>query len=564
MITIRVRVILPSGETRDVELPLNTDIDHLYARLVARDSLTTNTERGEPIPYGFYHRRSARYLPAHVSLVDAGVENGDVLDVVPWPRVEPPLRALEEAHLYREQRYVPARWLLGYALAIIAIIVGVVLLAARQAGQPVTDFVDRNPLFVSIDPAALTGETEFVREDGEAGLIVRPDSLTALSSLSERKVSNPSGGVEGLSEIIGPVFEFVLVSEGHIVEPVVVKLHIPTDSLRDEADAMPLLSIARWDADNGRWLLTPTRVGRDGYLYAPTMVLGAFGVAQGGEALLWQERGVLEPGSYWGLHDPDRQVERTALARAADGWLSAAELAELSGLIRPDLTNPAVATASDLPVEGGALALSLSRLLDGPLAPDGSYVAPMTGDARPVAMGGDASVTEWKTVQVQAPIPYEDGLGWTVIAVDSRVVQRRDKVYIEYAADVTADAVAPVDFVWLVYSVDGSWTFARLDPTELESGAIELPAPPVRASMMVYGQPYEAWAVWAEGSNCCQHIFSVGAVSWSEGTSIESPPTEAAGGAESPYLETLPPGGEPIRPVFTEETPLSPTATSAQ
>ncbi|MCZ7546879.1 MAG: hypothetical protein M5R40_26665 [Anaerolineae bacterium] len=53
-------------------------------------------------------------------------------------------------------------------------------------------------------------------------------------------------------------------------------------------------------------------------------------------------------------------------------------------------------------------------------------------------------------------------------------------------------------------------------------------------------------------------------MSWSEGTSIESPPTEAAGGAESPYLETLPPAGEPIRPVFTEETPLSPTATSAQ
>ncbi len=565
MITVRIKVVLPSEEARDLELPLNTDIDHLYARLVTREGLPTTTGRGEPIPYGFFHRRIGRYLPAHVSLVDAGVVNSDILDVVPWPTAEPPIRALEEAHIYREHRYVPARWLLGYALTLVAIIAGVVLLAARQAGQPVTDFVDRNPLSISIDPVTIKEETTFMREDSEAGLIAPPGSFSAVTFLSERKVSNPSPGVNGLSEVVGPVFDFVMVSEGAIAKPVVVKLRAPTEELRDAQNAAPTLTMVRWDDSARRWTPLPTRVGRDGYLYAPTMTLGMFGVAQAGEALLWKENGTLEPGSYWGLHGENLDAPRTALADAAGRWLGAEELAALSGLLKPDRDGPAIARAADLSLENGALAMSVSALLGGPLAPNAGYATPVPDDARPVAMGNDVSISEWKVVQVQAPTPYADGLGWTVVGVRCRLVQRGELAYLEYAAESErAPEVAPVDFVWLAHSNGGMWTFARLSASQLQSGVVQLTAPPTRVSLMVYGQPYEAWAVWGPSAIFGQHIFSVGAVSWTEEATIDNPPTETADIEATSWrapMQTY----EAITPISTGEAPTaqsSPTATT--
>ncbi|MBN1285010.1 MAG: hypothetical protein JXB47_06410 [Anaerolineae bacterium] len=123
MITINVKVVLPSEETLDMELPLNTDIDQVYARLVTWGALPTITGRGEPIAYGFYHRRSESYLPAHVSLIDAGVRNGDLIDVTPWPTVEPPVRVQQ---LKTGRRKSPPRWRrawLIYALLGVAVIV---------------------------------------------------------------------------------------------------------------------------------------------------------------------------------------------------------------------------------------------------------------------------------------------------------------------------------------------------------------------------------------------------------------------------------------------------------
>ncbi len=121
MITIQVKVVLPSDEIRELALPLNSDIDQLYARLVTHGALPTITGRGEPIAYGFYHRRSSTYLPAHVSLTDAGVRNGDIVDVTPWPTAAPPARAQRQT-ADALQRTIPKRRLLILALAIVLIV----------------------------------------------------------------------------------------------------------------------------------------------------------------------------------------------------------------------------------------------------------------------------------------------------------------------------------------------------------------------------------------------------------------------------------------------------------
>lgn len=525
MITIRVCVVLPSNETRDLELPLNTDIDHLYARLVTRAGLPTTTERGEPIPYGFYHRRGERYLPAHVSLVDAGVANGDIIDVVPYPTVRPPIRALEEAHLYRQHRFVPAPWLVRYMLAIAAIIALVVVLAARQAGQPVTDFVDANPLSTSIEPGALTQATTFMRDDGDAGLIVQPGSFTARATLSERKVSNPSPGVAGFQEVIGPVFDFVMVSEGAIAEPLVVKLRAPGQAGAVRLDAAAL-TVVHWEADAARWALLPTRYETDGYLYAPTMTLGIFGVAQAGEVLLWQENGTLEIGSYWELFGGGDRGPHAVLADASGRWLTADELTTLTGLMKLNPDGVASIKLANLPVEGETFAVSLAPLLDEKFVTDGPYLTPVPDADRPVASGSDVQTTEWKSVQVQAPAAYRDGPKWTVIPVRARLVRRAERIYLEYAADARdLRNMAPVDFVWLAHNGDGAWASARLSADQLRSGLVELPAAPTRVSLVTLGQPYEAWAVWGPGQG--QRLFSIGAISWAGEANINTPTAQS-------------------------------------
>jgi hypothetical protein len=350
------------------------------------------------------------------------------------------------------------------------------------------------------------------------------------------------------------VFAFVMVSEGDITDPVVVKLRIPAQSARLDSDDAPALSVARWDEDSGHWALLPTRTGRDGYLYAPTVQLGVFGVAEAGEVLLWKESGTLEPGSYWGLFSDDGSASRIALADTTGRRLPAEEIAALDGLLKPDRASAAIAGASDFSIVGNSVAMSVSDLLGGPLAPDASYVTPVPDNARPVANGNDVSLSDWKVIQVQAPIPYEERLGWKVVPVRGRLVQRGDVTYLEYASNVNVDDVAPVDFVWLVYGEDGAWTFARLNAAQLRAGVLELSAPPVRVSLMVYGQPYEAWQVWGPGSTYSRHIFSVGAVSWSEEATTDGAPGETAEVEATLWRAPT--------PTVTGETPAAPTATA--
>ncbi len=132
MITIRIKVVLPSDETTELELPLNTDIDQLYARLVTL-GVPTTTGRGEPIAYGFYHRRGEAYLPAHISLIDAGIQNGDVVDVIPWPTGEPPAQPQLWANPYTRDSGPTLRRLLRYAWVLVAVavvaIMGLVLVS---------------------------------------------------------------------------------------------------------------------------------------------------------------------------------------------------------------------------------------------------------------------------------------------------------------------------------------------------------------------------------------------------------------------------------------------------
>ena len=533
MITIQIRVVLPSQEPREVDLPLNTDIDQLYARLVAREGLPTTTANGEPIPYGFYHRRGRRYLPAHVSLIDAGVVNGDIVDVVAWPNLEPPIRALAEAHLYRDHRYVPARWLVTYVLAIIAIISGVVLLAAHQAGQPVTEFVDPAALSALVNPETLTEPTTYMREDSMAGLVVYPGSFNRRTTLAERKVSNPSPGVDGMSEVAGPVFDFIMVTDGAIVEPVVVRLRIPSlevGAARADHNGS-LWSVVRWDERAQRWEPLPTQVGDDGYLYAPTTTLGLFGAARTTEVLLWHGDGNLAVGGIWGLNSPvgaaGQPVEQatTAITDDAGRWLPSAQLDTLAGVLALRPTDVLFQPAAALPRGGDALLADASALLDEEGATAIPYVSPTSRDDVLVAAEGDIKVSDWKSVQVEAPIPYADGPSMTVVTVRCRLLLRGEMHYLEYNA--AAPDVAPVDFVWLAYTPANGWTAARVGASELAAGLVALPDMPAHVWLVTHGQPYEAWAVW--GADAAAHrVFDVSGASWAGESPVETPATETA------------------------------------
>lgn len=138
MITINVEIVLPSEETLNMNLPLNTDIDQVYARLVTWGALPTITGRGEPIAYGFYHRRSESYLPAHVSLTDAGIQNGDLIDVVAWPTVAPPERAQRlQSNGQKPAPRFRLRWVV-YALVVLAFGL-IVLVGWSQLGGQMGD-----------------------------------------------------------------------------------------------------------------------------------------------------------------------------------------------------------------------------------------------------------------------------------------------------------------------------------------------------------------------------------------------------------------------------------------
>jgi hypothetical protein len=550
MITIHIRVILPSGEGRDVELPLNTDIDHLYARLVTREGLPTTTGRGEPIPYGFYHRRGGRYLAAHVSLVNAGVANGDVLDVVARPTVEPPPRAQEEAHLYRPQPHVPVRWLLRYGLTVALIIIVVVVLAARSVGQQPLEF-DRNPLSVAISPEAIAQDTTFLREDMLAGLVVRADSLREATSLSVREVPNPSPGVAALHEVIGPVFEFGTVSEEAIVEPVVVQLRVPEDLLYGETETVAL-SVTRWEGNH--WERVPTRTGPDGYLYAPVMRLGTFGLARADEVLLWWGDGLVEPGSYWALVDDGAESGRIALADARGRWLTGEKLSALAGLLKLGETYATSTEITDLTLVEDTLGMGVDELVGQAFQPAGDYATPLP-DEMISLVENDFDATEWKVVQVQAPTPYEEGPHWVLVKVRCRLVRQGQVAYLEYALDGEGD-LAPVDFLWLAYAGDGAWTLAKMLAEDLPSGLVALNGLPERVSLVIYGQPYEAWSVWGAGEDG-RGIFSVGSVSW------QAEATEETGEGTPPATLETTATTEAATPESTDERPGMPTLTAA-
>jgi hypothetical protein len=139
--------------------------------------------------------------------------------------------------------------------------------------------------------------------------------------------------------------------------------------------------------------------------------------------------------------------------------------------------------------------------------------------------------------------------------VRCRLVRQGQVAYLEYALDGEGD-LAPVDFLWLAYAGDGAWTLAKMLAEDLPSGLVALNGLPERVSLVIYGQPYEAWSVWGAGEDG-RGIFSVGSVSW------QAEATEETGEGTPPATLETTATTEAATPESTDERPGMPTLTAA-
>jgi len=81
---INVEVWDATGNKRQhVELPGSAPINRIVAVLLEKLNMPQFAPDGQPMSYKFHHRSSGRQLLDDQSLVDAGVNDGDILRLQP-------------------------------------------------------------------------------------------------------------------------------------------------------------------------------------------------------------------------------------------------------------------------------------------------------------------------------------------------------------------------------------------------------------------------------------------------------------------------------------------------
>ncbi len=65
------------------ELPDDAPVNQIMGVLIERLSLPKTSPDGQPMSYKFHHKRSGKQLSDEQTFQNAGVEDGDVLRVVP-------------------------------------------------------------------------------------------------------------------------------------------------------------------------------------------------------------------------------------------------------------------------------------------------------------------------------------------------------------------------------------------------------------------------------------------------------------------------------------------------
>lgn len=82
--TLRIEVWDSTGNKRmPVEVPGDAPVNRVLAVLISKMSLPSEAPDGQRMSYKFHHRASGRQLLDAESLVDAGVQDGDVLRLYP-------------------------------------------------------------------------------------------------------------------------------------------------------------------------------------------------------------------------------------------------------------------------------------------------------------------------------------------------------------------------------------------------------------------------------------------------------------------------------------------------
>ena len=81
---VTVEVWDSTGNKRQTaELPDDAPVNRVMAVLVERLELPKNSPDGQPMSYKFHHKVSGKQLSDNQTLSEAGVDEGDVLRLVP-------------------------------------------------------------------------------------------------------------------------------------------------------------------------------------------------------------------------------------------------------------------------------------------------------------------------------------------------------------------------------------------------------------------------------------------------------------------------------------------------
>ncbi|MFO7957551.1 MAG: EsaB/YukD family protein [Candidatus Brocadiia bacterium] len=71
------------NKRQTAELPDDAPVNQIMDVLVDRLNLPRTSPDGQPMSYKFHHKKSGRQLSDDQTFADAGVEDGDILRVVP-------------------------------------------------------------------------------------------------------------------------------------------------------------------------------------------------------------------------------------------------------------------------------------------------------------------------------------------------------------------------------------------------------------------------------------------------------------------------------------------------
>ena len=84
MAMINVEIWDSTGAKKEqVELPDDASVNRIVAVLIDKLNLPRNNPQGQPMSYKFHHKSSGKQIQDDETLRDAGVEEGDILRVVP-------------------------------------------------------------------------------------------------------------------------------------------------------------------------------------------------------------------------------------------------------------------------------------------------------------------------------------------------------------------------------------------------------------------------------------------------------------------------------------------------